>query len=299
AATVEEQLLDWALSSGLLPDERVERRFRNARFGECAALCYPDATDLLVYAKWMTWLFVADDEFDENRAPEHGGIDRGVLGYLPLDGAPAWEPTSAVTAALVELWREIAAPMPRPLQERFREHTEEYCRSYAEPLAKARTGQAPHLQDYVDLRRRSGAVETCVDLIERQPQAYLHPVLATAPAVTALRLAANDVICWTNDVLSVGKEVSHGELNNLVAVLQGGSGMNWPAAVSSAAAMTSARTKEFDELAEALMTEHPEPAVRAFVDGIKVWISGSLVWHLDSPRYANRIVQLPPQRSGL
>jgi hypothetical protein len=284
---VEVELQEWAGTSGLVVGESARRKFAGARFGDCAAYVYPDAPDLLVHAKWLAWLFVADDEFDENRAPEHGGIDRGVLGYLPLDGPPTVTPTTAVTTALVDLWRELAPPMPLPLRERFRANAERYARTYGTDLARSRAGTAPDLASYIALRRSSGAVDTCVDLVERGPGAYL---ARPSALVDRVRTAANDVICWSNDVLSVAKEVRHGELTNLVAVLRGATGMGWSTSTGIAAEMVSARTREFDSLRRELLDSDDSPNVRRFVDGLASWIAGSLEWHLTSPRYAESLV---------
>ncbi|MFH8470211.1 hypothetical protein [Streptomyces sp. NPDC017991] len=286
---VELQLHAWAEKYGLLSDPVIAERFGGARFGECAALVYPDAPDLLVYAKWLTWLFIADDEFDENRAPTAGGIDGGVLDYLPLDGPALKIPTTPVTAALVDLWRELAPAMPRLLRERFRTHVDQYARSYGSALAQSRTDEAPDLGPYVALRRSSGAVETCMDLIERQPGAYLIPLIAGADPVLALRAAANDIICWTNDVLSIAKEIRHGEMNNLVAVLRGAIGMDWQAALEAATEMNAVRTREFDRNQRLLLASNEFFALSNFIDGLKLWISGSLRWHLGSPRYADSL----------
>jgi len=287
---VEQQLLAWAVDAGLLADPELRARFIAARFGECAAYVYPDASDLLVYAKWCAWLFIADDEFDENRAPESGGIDEGVLKYLPVDGATAAEPTSAVTRALTELWREIATRMSPELQERFRCHVDQYCRSYATDVARARTGTAPSLAAYIDLRRNSGAVETCVDLIERQKGADLTTTPDTIATVGALRTATNDIVCWTNDIASVGKEVSHGELNNLVAVLRQDTGLSWDKANVLATRMVSARVRDFESLQTKLFTTDRSSETVIFVEGLRHWIAGSLEWHRTSPRYAEQLM---------
>lgn len=289
---VERQLRAWAVDAGLLADPALRVRFTRACFGTCAAYVYPDAPDLLVYAKWCAWLFVVDDEFDENRAPESGGIDEGVLQYLPADGAAAAEPTSAVTRALTELWHEIAARMSPGLRSRFRRHVDQYCRSYATDMARARTGTAPSLAAYIDLRRDSGAVETCVDLIERQKGAELTATRDTIATVRALRTATNDVVCWTNDVASVGKEVSHGELNNLVAVLRQENGLAWDRAQVLAARMVSARVRDFESLRRRLLAADGSPEATMFVDGLRNWISGSLAWHRTSPRYAEQITDV-------
>lgn len=288
-AHVERQLLAWAVDADLLTDPVLRARFTEARFGECAAYVYPDASDLLLHAKWCAWLFIADDEFDENRAPATGGIDEGVLQYLPVDGAPAAEPTSAVTRALTELWREIADGMSPELRERFRRHVDQYCRSYATDMARARTGSAPSLGAYIALRRDSGAVETCVDLIERQKGADLTTTPDTIATVRALRTATNDVVCWTNDIASVGKEVRHGELNNLVAVLRQDTGFSWDKANVLATRMVSARVRDFESLQRRLFTTDPSSEATMFVEGLRHWIAGSRAWHLTSPRYAQQL----------
>jgi hypothetical protein len=283
---IEDRLFDWAVKAGLLDGHEIRERFRQARFGECAAYVYPDAPDLLVYAKWCAWLFLVDDEFDENRAPDRGGINEGVLPYLPVDGSAPAAPTGAVTAALVDLWSEIATGMSDDLRRRFRRHADVYCHTYGTDIARARTGNAPSLAAYIELRRNSGAVETCIDLIERGRAAAVMATPENAALIDALRTAANDVICWTNDVASVAKEVSYGELNNLVAVLHQTADMSWEKAQILAARMTSARTRDFDAIQRRLFSVDRTPEARAFAEGLQHWISGSLAWHKLSPRYA-------------
>ncbi|GHH96322.1 terpene synthase family protein [Streptomyces capillispiralis] len=289
-SAVEAALRSWADAYGLLRDPSLAARFDAARFGECAAFVYPDAPDLIIYAKWLAWLFVADDEFDENRAPEAGGIDRGILQFLPLDGKDCAKATTGVTKALADLWPELCQPMPLPLRVRFRAHADDYARSYATDLSRARTGSAPPLDAYLALRRSSGAVESCLDLIERQPDAYLTPVIAESPRILALREAANDVICWTNDVISLNKEMRHGEMNNLVAVIRQSVGMSWEAALEVAAEMNSARIRDFDRQQQTLLHFNDLPGLSEFIHGVQVWISGSLHWHRDSPRYADQVL---------
>ncbi|MFJ3497810.1 hypothetical protein ACIPPJ_30055 [Streptomyces sp. NPDC086091] len=285
-SAVEAELRAWADAYGLLKDSFLATRFEAARFGECAAFAYPDVPDLLVYAKWLAWLFVADDEFDENRAPGAGGIDRGILQFLPLEGEECGKATNGVTQALADLWPELRQPMPLPLRIRFRTHADDYARSYATDLARARTGSAPTLDAYLDLRRSSGAVESCLDLIERQPNAHLAPVVAESPQILALREAANDVICWTNDVISLNKEMRHGEMNNLVAVIRQSVGMSWAAALEVAIEMNSARIREFDRQQKEILHFNELPGLADFVYGVQMWISGSLHWHRNSSRYS-------------
>jgi hypothetical protein len=286
---VECDLLEWARKEDLLTDPILEERFRRARFGEFAALVYPDAPDLLVYAKWLAWLFIVDDQFDENRAESARGIERGATCHLPPPGIPAARSVSRATpaiAALTRLWRDMSGPMPEPLRDRFRDHIDGYVKSYASEFAVSRNQEAPPMTVYVEFRRSTGAVETCLDLIERQPRTRVPQEIAASPEMANLRTAANDIICWTNDVLSLSKEIDHGELNNLVAVVRASTGMRWEAALDVAVEMIAVRTCQFDTAQHALLDSARHPAVSAFVEGVRNWIAGSLHWHRNSPRYA-------------
>jgi len=128
-----------------------------------------------------------------------------------------------------------------------------------------------------------------MDLIERQQGASVLATPETVSVIHALRTAANDVICWTNDVASVDKEAAHGELNNLVAVLRQESEAGWEEAEVLATRMVSARTREFDQIQRELLNVDPSPETAMFVAGLKHWIAGSLAWHLTSPRYGTQL----------
>jgi hypothetical protein len=271
----------------------AEEQFRKARFGYFASLVYPQARDLAVYAKWIAWLFLFDDRFDEDEgrdpaalAGERADAAEGIARFLPPGHLPPATPRSALTAALVDLWPELATTMPDDLQERFRRHADVYGASYARPIARARHTSAPELSAYITLRRDSGAVETCLDLVEREPAACLPPAVARSEQVAELRRTANDIICWTNDIASLAKEMRLGELNNIVAVLRGATDMGWHAAVEIAARMIDVRTQEFDEHCGTWLDGATAGPRAAFADGVKDWIAGSFAWHYQSARYA-------------
>jgi hypothetical protein len=293
-AEVERELIAWAWQYRLITSQEAELQFRRAGFADLAVRVYPCADDPTVHAKWIAWLFFFDDYFDDRPrsdtaadSGESADAAAGIARFLPVGrGAPA-EPRSVLTAALLNLWPGMASRMSEHLKARFRRHADAYSRTYARPIALARDTDPPDLSAYVALRRDSGAVETCLDLIECRSDARLSSRDAGSAQLEAIRTAANDIICWTNDIASLRKEASHGELNNIVAVIRGATGMGWPAAVEIACRMVDARTREFDELCQtwldgATTTERP-----AFVDGVRSWIAGSYSWHARSARYAS------------
>ncbi|MFG2887277.1 hypothetical protein ACGFYV_34170 [Streptomyces sp. NPDC048297] len=279
------ELTAWARSSGLLTDEQAEQRFTAAGFGRLAELVYGRGPQLTLQARWLSWLFMLDDHFDEDGG-EASDTAEGVLRFMPADPLePTPAPGSPFTMALAGLWPELAAAMPGHLRHRFRGHVEAYVRSYHTEAAQARGGRAPSMTSYVELRRDSGAVETCLDLLELDSRARLTPALADLSAVRELRQAANDVICWTNDVLSYDKETACGERNNLVAVIEDERGLTRSAALALAEQMITERTGDFHRRHLLLRTAEPNGPAALFAEGAHRWITGSHRWHLESSRY--------------
>ncbi|MFD8011593.1 hypothetical protein [Streptomyces sp. NPDC058955] len=295
---VERALLSWARAYGFVHTPDEERRFGEARYADLAALVYPGVPDPLVYAKWTTWLFIVDDHFDEQGGAWDGrGATEGVKRCLPFgeeDHEPL--PSTPFAAALTDLWRELRKGMGPELRARFRDHVEEYVLAHqpSPPVPPARevgergTGEPlplHPLEAYIRNRRDRGAVEACLDLLERSEGVPLPAAAVVSPDLVELRRAANDVICWRNDVLSVEKEVRHGERNNLVLVLEDVEGLDREHARLTAERMLVDRTAEFEKLLAGIEVTGSDTPAAVFARGASRWIAGSEQWHLLSPRY--------------
>lgn len=299
-------LTEWAVAGGLLPDADAVDRFRAVGFGRLAGYVYPDVDDLFPYATWLAWLFLLDDEFDEDRfaGSRADAVSLAHGFHRVLSARPGPVDRSAphrLTVALSQMWDRLGQGMSRPLRRRFAAHVRSYALTYAEDIAWRRFGTPPSLPDYIAFRRRSGAVETCLDLTERSLGTRLPARVGTGPELTRLRTAANDVICWTNDLLSARRELAFGETSNLLAVLRHANGEDWVATERTARRMIAARTDDVRRLAAELRrpaghrwTGRTALATARFVTGIEDWIAGSQHWHQTSARYS----PMPPPHVG-
>ncbi|WP_326821224.1 terpene synthase family protein [Streptosporangium sp. NBC_01756] len=212
---IELSLAGWAREVGLEPPEgaRFERMAGRAfaGFGVDAAL---------LFAKWLTWLFHFDDEWDEKPAGHATEIVEATFARLGrLAGAvpPRTAGGTPVEVAFQDLWRLTAGRMSTHWRERFARGLREQgaaCRTEAE---NRRTGRVPSVGEYPALRRGT-AGPYLFDLVEPCLGVEVPPALRESPTWRTLVDACNDVTAWCNDVASYPKERAHGDVHNYVTV---------------------------------------------------------------------------------
>lgn len=138
------------------------------------------------------------------------------------------------------------------------------------------------------MRRAAGAVQTAIELIEVCEQLELDDEMLEHPDVSALATACNDVVCWTNDLASLPKEIAEGNVHNLVVVLQHERCRgNWPCAVALAQQLLDARVREFIALADNLpgFGAARDAELARYVADLRAWMRGNLDWAIESGRY--------------
>ncbi|MCB5167799.1 terpene synthase family protein [Streptomyces bambusae] len=285
---------------GLVTTPASGERFDRAGYGLFAARTSPTACDIELLAEWAAWLFVFDDEFDESGRPHERALlvdevrdeVRAIL--TPDLGPPPRHPRNALTAALADMWPRTARRMTHGWRLRFAGHLCAFVDIYRTEIANRRFGDPPSFEHYLPFRRVIGAVDTCWDMIEAAQGESLPEDVVGHPLCQAVRLAANDVSCWTNDIISLNKEHARGDMNNIVAVLRHAHGLDWPEAAERAAGMVAVRTQDYLAARRALAESPVSTAhLERCLDAMSHWMAGSRMWHLWSHRYRD-IEHAPP-----
>ncbi|MEV8100534.1 hypothetical protein [Kitasatospora sp. NPDC085879] len=293
-SAIESDLLAWAEQHRLVAGAGPKDRFTSARFGSCAALTYPRASDLSVPAKWVVWLFMLDDQFDENILSGGEEEARRIVSEIchTLEEWAADSPRKNGSASpfltslrdILEGIDDLSVPALWKL--RFATHTRSYAMTYCSDAANSRNSGPLDLASYRSFRRNSGAVKTCIDLIEASNRIRLSKHHEGNRRIFDLQEAANDIICWTNDVFSLRKELMHGEMNNIVAVLRSEGCETWKQAMNRTLEMIEQRTHDLIAAKSDLLRPHATRGdLLNYISGIENWISGSLRWHQESSRY--------------
>ncbi|MGV9662890.1 terpene synthase family protein [Nocardia niigatensis] len=289
-----EHVLTWVDGFDLLRSHRARTKFSAADFGYFVALVHPHAErhSLELAADWFAWLFLVDDELDDGaigRTPAAAAaLAHGVRGVL-RDGGHG-EANSPLLAALSDLWDRTAAHGSAAWRTRFVGHLEECLHTAAFWEAGNRiAGIVPDRDTYVDRRRHTGAIYVCMDLIEAFGGFEVPPARYRDADFSGALDAACDVVCWTNDVYSLEKERSFGEVHNLVFIVGHHENLSEAEAVSRVCAEIDTRTEQylgFEELVRTRSASDHDPVERC-LDGMRMWIRGNFDWSSRTARYGH------------
>lgn len=298
ADLAEAHVRDFGRRFGLCAGEFAGARFDAAGFGIFAARTCPDAHDVNLMAEWAAWLFIFDDEFDEaalpiERVAHLAPVRKEIHGILTSNLDPDTQGSNPYTSSLADMWPRTARCMSEGWRLRFARHLIAYIEIYASELSNRRHVDPPMFQEYLPFRRTVSAVDVCWDLIEAALGRSLPEAVVESAVCQELRLAANDITCWTNDLVSFNKEYARGDANNLVTVLAHERGLTFDQAAHRVLAMIDSRVGDFVSRRHALPAQAPQlgwsPAetqlLMECMAAMETWMAGSLAWHLWSRRY--------------
>jgi hypothetical protein len=148
-----------------------------------------------------------------------------------------------------------------------------------------RHGTLAPLGEYVRMRRHSGAVATCLALIETINGFELDDRAWYDPSVRAASEAVADIICWSNDIVSYRKEESQPvNVLSLPTVLAHEHGMTEQQALDHCAVMLEQRIADF-YAAERPLLASGDPNLIRFACDLRHWIAGNLEWSYETGRY--------------
>jgi hypothetical protein len=290
ADAVNRGTIAWACRYGFMPNTPAERR-RHEEYGQFAARVYPNAPfeSLQIASDFIAWLFFADDQNDETDAGCR--IDWMTALHARFGAVLGGErPTSQdepLCHALHDLRTRASQRAPACWMGQFSRSVLEYFAASRWECENRRLGIAPTPATYLAMRPFTGAVYTCFDLFAITDGLYLPDAVREHPVVQALRLRANNVICVCNDILSIQKELQHGDVHNLVLAIQQEQDCTLQEALERAVTWHDA------EVVAYLTLERRLPSFGSAVDAelaryagcLRAWMRGSLDWSRASARY--------------
>ncbi|WP_440064431.1 4-epi-cubebol synthase [Streptosporangium sp. OZ121] len=295
---VNAETLDWLVDRGILEDAETVERYRQAKYGWLGARTYPYAEHhtLRLATDWCVWLFAFDDAFCESGRGA-GEITRALPRlFTVLDDLEAGQEVDDVFAgALLEIKTRISTYGDDDQLDRWRAVTKDYLFAQVWEAANREADVVPKVDDYIFMRRRTGAMLTVFALIDLASGCSLTPEEWRHPDVKAITESANDVVVWDNDLISYAKESdSANSRNNLVSVLARHRGYSRQQAMEAIGAMRNRAIADMVALRPSLEALGSE-AVLAYVRGLEFWISGSVDYSLTSSRYTGAWQQEAPK----
>lgn len=291
ADSVNQQTLDWVRRFGLVADMEAMSRLEKSKFGLLAARAYPQAEpdSLEIVSNWNTWLFILDDQCDElgiGKNPE----DLMILHKRCLDvlaGNQLNSDDPALVVAIEDLRMRLLARMSSSWMLRFTHSVSEYFES-TEWEAKNRRQQLwPGIEAYIRLRPYTGGLLTDIDLIDLTESISLPIEVRRHPTIDALIAITNNVVCWSNDIISLQKERSYQDMHNLALIIYHRESIGLQAAIDKVNDMIGAEVRRFQTLKATLprFGDQIDQDVSKLIAVLQAWMRGNLDWSFESGRY--------------
>ncbi|MFE7264438.1 germacradienol/geosmin synthase [Streptomyces sp. NPDC057592] len=304
------RIVGWASRMGILeaqpgvPGSHIwdEARLLATDLPLCAAGLHPDATpqELDLSSQWLTWGTYGDDWFPvvHGRARDLAGAklaNERLSLFMPLDGSGTPEPVNALERGLADLWARTSAPMDMSGRRAFRKSVEDMTASWVWELANQAQNRIPDPVDYVEMRRMTFGSDLTMSLCRLGHGRKVPPEIYRSGPLRSLENAAADYACLLNDLFSYQKEIEfEGEVHNGVLVVQNFFGVDYPTGVAIVHDLMKSRLRQFLHVAEqelpvlyddfGLDAEARE-ILAGYVQELKHWIAGILIWHRDCRRY--------------
>ncbi|MGW1752560.1 terpene synthase family protein [Streptomyces sp. NPDC002092] len=301
--------LEWVRSFGLAGEEASIVRYASWDMAKLAAYMYPDAsvTDLELAADLMGFWFPFDDQFEGplGRDPVQAAeVCRDMIAIVH-DPAAVSRNAPPAARAFADMWRRSLEGMSRAWQARASHNWEYYFACYPnEALARlART--VPDRTVYLHLRRGSSGGETVVDMFERLGHFEVPPHAFHSPQLRTMRRIAMDVPAFCNDVHSVEKELTRGDVDNLVLVVQSEQECSLEQAVIKVRDLINEQLDTFGRLQEEIaplnsllgLGSRERTAVEHYVRAMALWMPGYHQWAVETARYARQGI-VPADQPG-
>lgn len=246
---IERSAQEWALRFGLSEHAR--------HFGTYAALTCPSAPveGAELMADLLTWMFVIDDHYE---------CSVGLAADGPL------------IAALADVSMRLGKISTPEWRDRFHGHFAAALAAATEEIGLRETGSPPGFEEYVTLRRNSGAMRVVFDVLEVCLNAELSSDSYHSEVYQEIVLAGADIVTWTNDLYSYEKEMAVGLMTNMVLVLRHHSELDLAQAVQAAVELIHERA---GALREAVASVPEGDPVFRCATAVCDWVAGSNHWH--------------------
>ncbi|MER6912652.1 hypothetical protein ABT354_13375 [Streptomyces sp. NPDC000594] len=289
ADEIDRASLRWLDAFALITDPAVRARFGRSRIGWQASRTTPRADTELVqlHSDWQMWLFAFDDIRSEEAeaGARPGPMARSLVSFLRIlqDPGTRVDEEDAFTTALRSLRRRLEAVAGQVQVDRFVTSVLGYGFAQVWEAANRADAVWPTVEEYTAMRVHSGAVPTCLALIDVVGRFELPAAELARPEVKRLTTKAVNVVCWANDIHSYEKESirSHHPVNLPTLLLRRDRG-TVQEAIDLAARMHDAEVAAY----RALRPRVPAGAeLERYLDGLESWMRGNLTWSLSTGRY--------------
>lgn len=230
------EVTDWLTMFGLGPAPSYLRKYMAQGFTSLASTLHPQASREweVALGKWYCWAFLHDDRCDASELGRQPARIKALTDRLAalFAGATVHPEDEPLGHALIDLRGDLLMLGGAAW---FAELSTELGHYFAALQWEAHNRAAattPSVSRYLEMRPVTVGLRID-DLFSRADKVAMPERSDGQPLLELTRLA-NELVCWSNDLVSLDKELQQGDVHNLVQVLQHEYGLSLQEAVEQA-----------------------------------------------------------------
>lgn len=287
AMDVQSYTMEWAKEFNLLNESTLRKKYEAQNLGYLAshAQPYDSFSDIVITSDYLLLLCMLDDYSEEvldpvefiNYSDNIINIVKGNKTYMEKDYfLIGWE----------NWWERAKLNTPLDWQNRILENMMECFKSITWDIINRLNNQIPKVDEYIINRQHSGSVFVCFDLVERGGKRYCSNN-ARNNMFTKLIHSASKIANWTNDILSLEKEIKNGENHNLIISIQNQRQTSVQDSLRCTEQMLDLELDTYKNLKSNLLTENsPYREIREkYIIGMEAAVRGQYEWGLNTGRF--------------
>ena len=292
ADRVRQHTKTWVRDMGMLGGVPWTEAFYDAAdYGGFGPLTHPTASlDALLHINdWHTWGFYVSDAFLEGFLRTRNVVG-GKAFVARLKAVLAGSaPTNPAERGLADLVSRST------LDDEDRHHLTEYLDALSWELHNTAQGRVPDPIDLVEMRRRSIATELSAKLVRKSVDANLPAELLRNSTMRALVDSFGDVPALRQEIVGFDRVYATGaSTTSAVLAVQQFFDCELQQAISVVADLISARLRQIGSIIAELpsiadeygLDAEAKAGLRRYVEALKSWLAGELLWTQRSGRFS-------------
>jgi hypothetical protein len=285
-AAAQQQSLDWALELGLVTEGAALQRLERSRFADLEATAFPEAPlEVLTLAtQWVT-LFCGLDDFVETSGL---GV-LGLAGYLSSALVAFRGNTHGHVEPLLKGFQDVGLRMRRlvgdAVTQDFAVEVEGIFTAFVWEEINRQNAAHPDFDVYRIMRMTTVGVRPHF-LLSQALGPSARPADRDLETLQELERITCRAVGWANDIFTYEKELSAGEVHNIVSVLMRTERLPLREALGRARALHDEEVCTFLRLQARLPSDAGKTSVTHYrVAHLRQWIGGHLQWARQNGRY--------------
>lgn len=282
--SIQASTIEWAKELKLLSGNNLNKYQRqNISYLASRAQPYDSFQDVMLTSDYLLLFCMLDDYSDNVQdSIEFEKYSNDIIAILNEDTTYTED---VFLSGWEDWWGRVKIGTPLEWQNRIIKSIAECFKAISWEIKNQKRNKIPIVEHYINNRQHSGSVFVCFDLIERGGKTFL-PKEVRSDLLVELINSANNIANWTNDILSLEKEIEDDEIHNLVICVQKQSRTTLEDSLEYVKKMLDLEISKYNELKEKLFIEQPcNSDIKKYISRMENGVRGHYEWSIRTKRF--------------